>query len=107
MRYKILSLASILFLGACVRTVTPPPARAPSGAGQPRAGTTPAGAQGAGDSAAAGRSGASGTPSPRPYDRVITPGAITRRGMFSVHKIGDKLFFEIPRKEMYKDMLIV
>ena len=27
--------------------------------------------------------------------------------MFAVHRIGDKLFFEIPRKEMRKDMLIV
>ncbi len=27
--------------------------------------------------------------------------------MFAVHRVGDKLFFEIPRKEMYKDMLIV
>lgn len=27
--------------------------------------------------------------------------------MFAVHRVGDKLFFEIPRKELYKDMLIV
>ena len=27
--------------------------------------------------------------------------------MFAVHRVGDKLFFEIPRKEMRKDMLIV
>jgi len=38
---------------------------------------------------------------------VITPEAITRRGLFAVHRVGDKLFFEIPRKELYKDMLIV
>jgi hypothetical protein len=27
--------------------------------------------------------------------------------MFAVHRIGDKLFFEIPRKELRKDMLVV
>ncbi len=27
--------------------------------------------------------------------------------MFAVHRVGDKLFFEIPGKELYKDMLIV
>jgi len=27
--------------------------------------------------------------------------------MFAVHRVGDKLFFEIPRKELNKDMLIV
>ncbi|MBA3559910.1 MAG: zinc-dependent metalloprotease, partial [Gemmatimonadaceae bacterium] len=29
------------------------------------------------------------------------------RGMFAVHRVGDKLFFEIPQKELRKDMLIV
>ena len=27
--------------------------------------------------------------------------------MFAVHRVGDKLFFEIPARELYKDMLIV
>ena len=27
--------------------------------------------------------------------------------MFAVHRVGDKLFFEIPKRELYKDMLIV
>ncbi|MEX1186813.1 MAG: zinc-dependent metalloprotease [Gemmatimonadaceae bacterium] len=99
MRYKILSLAPALLLAACARSTTPPAAPSPAGAG-PRAAATP------GDSATGGRAAAS-TPSPRPYNRVITPEAITRRGMFAVHRVGDKLFFEIPRKELYKDMLIV
>ncbi|MCR4341402.1 MAG: zinc-dependent metalloprotease [Gemmatimonadaceae bacterium] len=105
MRYKILSLAPALLLAACARSTTPPAAPSPAGAG-PRAAATPGGAPAAGDSATGGRAAAS-TPSPRPYNRVITPEAITRRGMFAVHKVGDKLFFEIPRKELYKDMLIV
>ena len=44
---------------------------------------------------------------PRPYNRVITREAITRRGMFAVHRVGDRLYFEIPEKEMGKDELLV
>jgi hypothetical protein len=44
---------------------------------------------------------------PRPYARVITSEAQTRRGMFAVHRVGDKLYFEIPRRELNKDMLLV
>ncbi|MGI8618926.1 MAG: zinc-dependent metalloprotease [Gemmatimonadaceae bacterium] len=107
MRSKILSLVPVLLLAACARSATPPAAPSPAGAAQSRGGSTPAGAPGASDSAGGGRSGASAAPSPRPYNRVITSEAITRRGMFAVHRVGDKLFFEIPRKELYKDMLVV
>lgn len=44
---------------------------------------------------------------PRPYNRVITRDARTRRGMFAVHRVNDKLYFEIPSKELGKDMLLV
>ena len=49
-----------------------------------------------------------GAPSmPRPYSRVITRDARTRSGMFKTHLVGDRLYFEIPTKELNKDMLIV
>ena len=44
---------------------------------------------------------------PRPYNRVITREARTRRGMFAVHRVNEKLYFEIPQKELNKDMLLV
>ena len=44
---------------------------------------------------------------PRPYDRVITAEARTKRGLFSVHRVGDRLFFEIPRRELGKDQLLI
>ena len=44
---------------------------------------------------------------PRPYDRVITGEARTRRGLFAVHRVADRLYFEIPTKELNKDMLVV
>ncbi len=43
----------------------------------------------------------------QPYRRVITADAVTRRGLFTTHQVGDKLYFEIPRGELDKDMLIV
>lgn len=46
-------------------------------------------------------------PAPKPYDQVITKEAKTRRGMFDVHRVGDKLYFEIPRAELDRDMLLV
>jgi len=44
---------------------------------------------------------------PRPYNRVVTPDAKTRVGMFKVHRVGDRLLFEIPAKELDKDQLMV
>jgi hypothetical protein len=38
---------------------------------------------------------------------VITAEAKTRRGLFSVHQLNDRVYFEIPARELDKDMLIV
>jgi len=38
---------------------------------------------------------------------VITRDAKTRRGMFAVHRVNDKLYFEIPSRELNRDMLLV
>ena len=51
----------------------------------------------------AGGAGGLGPARPRPYNRVITREAVTRRGMFTVHRVGDRLYFEIPAKELGKD----
>jgi hypothetical protein len=82
----------------------------------PAAGPTPSPAQvGGGASAGAAtpqrdsnaRSGPTAEPRPRPYRRVITSEAKTVRGLFNVHRVGSKLYFEIPSHEMNKDMLLV
>src|SRR5215217_1579961 len=44
---------------------------------------------------------------PRPYTSVITPKAITKTGLFIIHKIDDKYFFEIPENLLGRDLLIV
>ncbi|WP_144892329.1 zinc-dependent metalloprotease [Flavobacterium tiangeerense] len=41
------------------------------------------------------------------YSKVITKDAITDEGLFTVHKVDKKYFFEIPNKLLDKDMLLV
>jgi hypothetical protein len=51
--------------------------------------------------------GQAGAPNPQPYSRVVTAQAQTKTGLFKVHHIGDRVLFEIPRREMNKDILLV
>ena len=37
-------------------------------------------------------------PSPKPYGRVVTADAKTRNGLFKVHRINNRLLFEIPHR---------
>jgi Met-zincin/Domain of unknown function (DUF5117)/Domain of unknown function (DUF5118) len=86
---------------------TPPPVTAPvqppQGGGRGGGGGAPAAP---GDSTGGGR-GAAAPAQPRPYNRVITGEAKTKRGLFAVHQLNDRTYFEIPRRELGKDMLIV
>ncbi|MEH6537779.1 MAG: zinc-dependent metalloprotease [Psychroserpens sp.] len=43
----------------------------------------------------------------KPYDKVITKDAVTDDGLFKVHKVGEKYYFEIPNVHLGKDMLLV
>ena len=84
-------------------------AAACSQAPQPNTVPSPQRAVGQGDTTTrpAGDSARGGAAQPRPYNRVITRDARTRRGMFAVHRVNEKLYFEIPAKELGKDMLLV
>jgi hypothetical protein len=44
---------------------------------------------------------------PKPYKDVITDKAITKKGLFTVHKIEDKYFFEITDKMIGRDIMYV
>lgn len=59
--------------------------------------------------AAAGRGGRGGLNSnplgPQPYDRVITKGAKTAKGLFIVHRVGERYYYEIPRNALGQDFL--
>jgi hypothetical protein len=66
-----------------------PQGERPPGAGEPPAGRTPPAAD------------------PRPYDKVITKDAVTDDGMFKVHRIKEKYYYEIPAALLGKEMLWV
>ncbi|NOT94050.1 zinc-dependent metalloprotease [Ferruginibacter sp.] len=46
-------------------------------------------------------------PGPKPYKEVITDKAKTSKGFFTVHKVDDKYYFELPVKLLGRDILIV
>ena len=112
MKIRLLSVAAAVALVGCGAN-KPAPAPAPEqntanrGAFPVPGQGAPAG--GAQDTAGRALGGAGGPPAaaPRPYNRVITSEAKTRRGLFSTHRVGDRLYFEIPARELNKDELIV
>jgi hypothetical protein len=89
----LLAAATVVLPGCAARAASQQPTT-------PR----PANAQAeAGDSARQGP----GAARPRPYARVITSEAETKRGLFIVHRVADKLYFEIPAGELGKDQLAI
>ena len=51
--------------------------------------------------------GAPDATAPKAYNQVITPGAVTNSGVFTVHRIGEKLFYEIPKAMFGREFLLV
>src|SRR6266545_2984389 len=101
---KSIVLAGSLLAFAAVACMRPAPETAPSparGARGATAGSSTSASRLAADSARLGLNDV------RPYPRVITKDAKTRVGMFKTHIVGDRLYFEIPRKELNRDMLMV
>src|SRR5262245_51617974 len=54
-----------------------------------------------------GRGGTAREPQPRPYDRVITRDAKSDDGVFTVHRIRDRIYYEIPKAQLDKEFLWV
>jgi hypothetical protein len=44
---------------------------------------------------------------PKPYKEVITDKAVTRKGLFTVHKLEDKWYFELADSLLNRDVLVV
>ncbi len=64
------------------------------------------GAGGGGGGRGGGGGGAAlGVPNPQPFDRVITKEAKSKKGMFTVHQVGERFFYEIPKSELGKEYL--
>jgi hypothetical protein len=87
----------LLTFAASTALAQNPPAGQPPAA-QPAAGAP---AQGAGQG---GRGAAAG---PRPYAQVITGNARTESGVITVHKVGERYFFEVPDSATKRDFLLV
>ncbi|MGH7533832.1 MAG: DUF5117 domain-containing protein, partial [Gemmatimonadales bacterium] len=69
--------------------------------------TSPAPAPGgAGAAGNGGKPGAEST-GPKPYGKVITAEATSDSGLFIVHRVKDKWYFEIPVKLLGREMLLV
>ncbi len=112
MTKRVASLLATVAVAGCARSAaTPAPTPTPANAPRPTGASFPAQQPPAGDSAGVRLGGAGGgvaaAGQPRPYNRVVTPDAKTRRGMFIVHRVNDRLLFEIPSRELNKDMLAV
>lgn len=50
--------------------------------------------------------GGAAEPNPRPYATVITARAKSKKGVFDVHQVGSRLYFEIPADQLSKDFVI-
>src|SRR5712692_6678278 len=84
--FLLISAFSVAFLSA----QDEPPAQAPVTGGGGRGGFG---------------GGAQAIPDPLPYDRVITKEAKSSKGLFTVHQIKERYFYEIPKKELGKELL--
>src|SRR5580765_7652156 len=84
-RFTLLTLCAAALL--CAQDE--PPAQPPAGGGGGRGGF----------------GGAATLPDPQPYDRVITKEAKTSKGLFTVHQIKERYYYEIPKNELGKDLL--
>jgi hypothetical protein len=57
--------------------------------------------------AAGGRGGRAPEPEIRPYDPVITKDAKSDDGVFTVHRIKDRIYYEIPKSQLGREFLWV
>ena len=80
-------LAALLFTLPMFAQEEPPQAAAGAGGGRGGAGAALA------------------APRPQPYDRVITKEAKTKKGLLTVHQIGERFFYEIPKAELNTQLL--
>jgi hypothetical protein len=98
------SLLLILAAGCSRSAAAPAPAPEREPAARPSAG---AAVQAPGGQAQDSPRVATPEPGPRPYNRVITAQARSRDGLFKTHRVRSRVYFEIPRAAMGKEMLLV
>jgi hypothetical protein len=109
MKIRLLPIAAGFAMAGCASShAAPAPASTPQTTAAANGGRAQQGGAPVGQDTTGRAAGAAPSPAaPRPYNRVITSDAKTRRGLFATHRVGDRLYFEIPAKELNKDQLIV
>ncbi|MSR36435.1 MAG: DUF5117 domain-containing protein [Gemmatimonadetes bacterium] len=48
-----------------------------------------------------------GRPGLRPYEQVVTRSAVTSRGFLITHRVGEELFFEVPRAALNRELILL
>lgn len=96
MTFTVRRLAGIpaLALGVMLLAFTPADAQDPPAGTPPQADAPP-------------QQNRNALPEPRPYERVITKDAKSDDGIFTVHRIGERLYYEIPAAQLNKEFLWV
>ena len=59
-----------------------------------------------GESGLLGRMGSGFSSQPQAYDKVITKDAKSKTGVFTVHEVKEKYYYEIPKTELNKEFLL-
>src|SRR5438093_1518505 len=95
--FGILLTFGVLGAAACSHATAPARQSAPA----------PAPARQDTSRAASGRQQPPDPSAPKPYNQVITAGATTDSGVFTVDRIGEKLFYEIPKAMFGRQFLMV
>jgi len=114
-RLLALTLASLTLLGGCA---TPGPGTPKAGAGAAAASQPASGARATPTPGPVVRVAVPGAPGasaptmpdpsePKPYDKVITADARTQEGLFKLHTIKTRLYFEIPKALLDQPLLMV
>jgi hypothetical protein len=98
MNRRPLVLATLLLTAAAFAQAQNRPAPQQPAPGGQQPGQDSARGQGPGRPAQAG---------PRPYRQVITSQATTDSGVFIVHRLGEQLFYEIPRNMIGREFLFI
>ena len=107
---SLLSLALIAVAATAAeapapKTPAPTTPSTPSKPGQDAPAARPPGAAASGPAAA--MTPPPGADEPKPYDKVITADAKTQNGLFKIHTIKSKLYFEIPKAMLDQQLLMV
>ena len=88
MKNRLIPIAAAVALAGCAGK-TPAPSTAATPNRQQAPAQRPNGVAAGQDTTGRGGAGGPGAAAPRPYNRVITAEAKTRRGMFLTHQVGD------------------